>query len=68
MMSAKLATLVFLKIKVFQNKGYNVIISVNDITNKTFSRGSNYILVVVMWPKIGSYNISMREVIITSIL
>ena len=48
MMSAKLATLVFLKIKVFQNKGYNVTISVNDITNKTFSRGSNYILVVVM--------------------
>ena len=32
MMSAKLATPDFLKIKVFQNKGYEVIIPVYDVT------------------------------------
>ena len=41
MMSAKMATLGLLKIKVFWNKGYDVIISVNDVTNKTLSRDSN---------------------------
>ena len=35
MMSARLATLGLLKIKVFWNKGYNVIISVHDAANKT---------------------------------
>ena len=34
MMSAKLATLGFLKIKVFQNKGYDVIISSHDVPTK----------------------------------
>ena len=33
MMSAKLATLGLLKIKLFQNKGYDVIICVHDVTN-----------------------------------
>ena len=33
MMSAKLATLGLLEIKVFRNKGYEVIISVYDVTN-----------------------------------
>ena len=33
MMSAKLATLDLLDIKVFRNKGYDVIISVYDVTN-----------------------------------
>ena len=64
MMSAKLATLGFLKIKVFQNKGYDVIISSHDVTNKILSRDID----VVMWPKFGNFNISTREVIITSIL
>ena len=68
MMSAKLATLGLLKIKVFWNKGYDVIISVHDVTNKILSRDSNYIIDVVMWPKFGNSSISMREVIITSIL
>ena len=68
MMSAKLATLGLLKIKVFWNKGYDVIISVHDVTNKILSRDSNYIVDVVMWPKFGNSSISMREVIITSIL
>ena len=44
MKSAKLATLGLLKIKVFWNKGYDFIISVHDVTNKIFSRDSNYIV------------------------
>ena len=66
MMSAKLATLVYLKIKVFWNKGYGVRISAHGVINKFLSHDSNYAVDVVMWPKFGS--ISMREVIITSIL
>ena len=42
MMLAKLATLGLLKIKLFQNKGYEVIISVHDVPNKIISRESNY--------------------------
>ena len=48
MMLAKMATLGLLKIKVFGNKGYNVIISVYDIINKNSSRDSNFIVDVVM--------------------
>ena len=36
MMSAKLVTLDFLKIKVFLNKGYDLIISVYGVTNKFY--------------------------------
>ena len=68
MMPAKMATPGLRKIKVFWKKGYDVIISVNDVTNKTLSRDSNYIVDVVMWPKFGNSSVSMREVIITSIL
>ena len=68
MMSAKMATPGLLKITVFWNKGYDVIISVDDVTNKILSRDSNYIVDVVMWPKFGNSSISVREVIITSIL
>ena len=68
LMSAKMATLGLLKIRVFLNKGYDVIISVHDITNKFLLRDSNYIIDVVMWPKFGTCSISMRKVIITSIL
>ena len=68
MMSAKLATLSPLKIKVFLNKGYEVITFVCDMTNKVLSRDSNYIVDVVMSPKFGNSSIAMREVIITSIL
>ena len=68
MMSAKMATPGLLKIKIFWNKGYDVIIYVHDITNKILSRDSNYIVHVVMWPKFGNSNISMSEVIIISIL
>ena len=72
MKSAKMPTLGLLKIKPFWNKaiskGYNVIISVHDVSNEILSRESNYIVDVVMWPKFGNSSISMREVIITSIL
>ena len=68
MMSGKMATLGLRKIKVFRNKGYDVIISVYDVINKNLSRDSNYIVDLVMWPKFGNSSISMREVIITSIL
>ena len=68
MMSAKMATPGLLKIKVFWNKGYDVIISVHDVTNKILSRDSNYNVNVVMWPKFGNSSISVREVIITLIL
>ena len=68
MMSAKMAILALLKIKVFWNKRYDFIISVQDITNKILSRDSNYIVDVVMWPKFGNFSISMREVIKTSVL
>ena len=40
MMSAKMATLGLLKIKVFWNKGYDVIIYVHDVTNKILSGDS----------------------------
>ena len=68
MMSAKMATPGFLEITVFWNKGYDVIISVDDVTNKISSRDSNYIVDVFMWLKFGSCSISMSEVITTSIL
>ena len=48
MMSAKLATPGFFKIKVFQNKGCDVIIPDYDVTIKILSRASNDIVDVVM--------------------
>ena len=49
MMSAgKLATLGFFKIKVFQNKGYDITIFVHGVISKVLSRGSNYIADVAM--------------------
>ena len=44
MMLAKFATLSVLIIIVFWNKGYDVIISVHNVTNKILSNGSNYIV------------------------
>ena len=48
MISAKITTPDLLKIRVFINNGYDVIIFVHDITIKTLSRDSNYIIDVVM--------------------
>ena len=67
-MSAKMATLGLLKIKIFWNKGYDVIISVHDVTNKILSLDSYYIVDMVKWPKFDNSSISVREVILTSIL
>ena len=47
-MSAKVATLGLLKIKVFRNKSYDVKISVYDIIKKNLSCDSNFIVDVVM--------------------
>ena len=49
LMSTKMASPNLLKIKVFK-KGYDIIISVHDITNKILSCESNYIIYVVMRP------------------
>ena len=70
MMLAKMASLDLLKIKLFWRyfKGYDVIVSVHDVPNKILSHDWNYIVGVVMWPKFGNSSISLREVIITSIL
>ena len=66
-MSAKLAALGLLRIRLFRNERYDVIIYDHDVNSKILSRESNYIVDMVMWPKFGSSSISMREVIITSI-
>ena len=65
---ATLATLVFLNIKVFWNKVYDVITSVHNVTNKILLLDTNYIVDSGMWPNFGNSSISMREVNITSIL
>ena len=67
-MSTKAATPGLCKIKVFWKKGYDVKIYVNDVTSKTLSRDSNYIVDVVMWLNFGNSSISMGEFIIISSL
>ena len=70
MISAKLATLGLLKMKVFWSIGYDTISFVHDLTNKILSCDSNYIVDVVMWQGDQSLitSIFMSEVIITWIL
>ena len=68
MISAKFATLGLLEIKVFLNKGYDVEISIREVTKIILSRGSNYIVDVVIKSKFSNFSISMTEDIITSIL
>ena len=68
MMSAKMAIPGLLKIMVFWNKGYDVMIPVDDVINKILSHDSNYIVDVFKLPKFSNCSISMREVITTSIL
>ena len=57
MMPAKMATSGLLKMTKFWNKGYDVIISVDDVTNKILSRDSNYIIDAFTWPKFGNFSI-----------
>ena len=47
-MSAELASPGLLKKKIFQNKGYDVIIPDYDLTNKILSRESSYIVDMVV--------------------
>ena len=68
MISAKMAGPGLLKITVFWNECYDVIVSVNDFTNKILWRDSNYIVDVFVWPKFGNSSISIRDVITASIL
>ena len=67
-MPVEIATLGLLKIKIFWNKDYDVIISFLDVTNKVLTRDSNYFVNLVMWPKFGNSSISMTEVTTISIL
>ena len=67
-MSAKVAIPGLLKITKFWDKGYDVKIYVDDVTNKTLSRDSNYIVDVSLWLKFGNSSISIGEVITTTIL
>ena len=54
MMSAKMATPGLLKVTVFWNKGYDVKIPADDVTNKMLSCDSNHIVDVCMWPEFGN--------------
>ena len=67
MISAKMANPGLPTTKVFWNKDDDIIISVHGVTNKILSCDSNYIVDVVMWPKFGNSDISIREVIMASI-
>ena len=64
----KMATLGLLKIKLFWKESYDAMIFDHDVTKKKLSHDWNYNVGAVMWPKFGNFRISMREVIITSIL
>ena len=68
MISTKLATLELPEIKLLWNNGYEVVNFFHDVSDKILSRDSNYIVDVIMWPKFGNSSVSMREVIIASIL
>ena len=61
MMSGKMANAGLLKITVLWNKDYDVIIPVDDVTNKVLSRDSNYTVDVSMWPKFGNSSISRKR-------
>ena len=65
MVSANLPTPCLLKIKVFWNKCYDVIISVHDVDNKIFPHDSKYIVDVFMWPKFVESNVYIIEVIVS---
>ena len=62
-MSSTMAALDLFKIKILWNKGYDVIISLYDVSNTILSHDLNHIVNVVMWPKFGNSSISMRVLI-----
>ena len=59
---------IIIKIKIFWNKSYDVVIPVNHVTYKILPRDSNFTVDVAVWLKFVNSGIAMREVIITSIL
>ena len=65
MMPAKLATPGLLKINIFWNKSYDVIIPDYDVASNILLSDSNYVVDAILSPKFGN---SMREVIIRSFL
>ena len=68
MMSAKITTPGFLKIRVFWKKGYDVIIFCPWRHQQNFLRDLHYTIDVAMWLKLGNWSISFGKVIIISIL
>ena len=64
-MSAKLANLGLLKIKLFWNKGYDALNFFHNANRKILSPDSSYIVDLVIWPTFYNSSISMREVILT---
>ena len=67
-MPAKLATPGLLKIIIFWNKVYDVIIKVCDINSKTLPHVKNYIVNAVMLRKFDSSSKSLKDVVIILIL
>ena len=65
MMPAKMAFPNLLRIMIFWNKVYDVIIYIDDVARKMLSRNSNDIVNVFMWPQFGNCSISMRKVVTT---
>ena len=63
-----MATPGLVKITVFWNKGYDDTVPASDVTDKILSSDSNNTVDVSLWSRFDNCSISMREVIITSIL
>ena len=67
-MSAKFTILGLFRTNVFSNKDYDVTASVYDVNNKILWHASHCILDLVVWSKFGNSSISLRQVVITTIL
>ena len=67
-MPSKMTAQGVLKIRIFWSKSYYVINYVYDIINKIFTHDSDYIVDMANRPKFNNYSISMKEVIIISVL
>ena len=64
---AKLAASSLNEINVFCNKSYDVVNSVHDITSKILSSDSNFVVDVIMWPKLGKSSSFTRIINIASL-
>ena len=62
--SAKLVALGLLKVKIFWNKGYDIIISIHDVINQISSQILLYYITdLLMWPKFGNSSISWEKLL-----